>query len=81
MPQQARAEEHWWYDPKYIIRDLNVNSAIVYPANGEELDVSGVTTAESFPIRGYAYSGGGKRVNRIEVSLDEGESWTKSDIT
>ena len=27
-------------------------------------------------MRGYAYAGGGRRVTRVEVSLDEGETWT-----
>ncbi|KAI6043896.1 hypothetical protein EDC04DRAFT_2866090 [Pisolithus marmoratus] len=29
----------------------------------------------SYSIRGYAYAGGGRRVTRVEVSLDEGITW------
>lgn len=24
-PDVAKSQAHWWYDPKYIINDLNVN--------------------------------------------------------
>lgn len=34
----------------------------------------------NYTIRGYAYSGGGKRVNRVEVSLDEGGSWELAEM-
>ncbi|KAL7410259.1 hypothetical protein BDY24DRAFT_400640 [Mrakia frigida] len=78
-PDQARAEKKWWYDPKYIINDLNVNSAIAQPDHDEVLDLS--TCGETYAIKGYAYAGGGRRVTRIEVSLDEGTTWKLSEIT
>lgn len=68
-----------WYDPKYIINDLNVNSAIAQPDHDETLDLS--TCGETYAIKGYAYAGGGRRVTRIEVSLDEGKTWKLSEIT
>lgn len=38
-PSQVDAEkavaEGWWYKPPYIINELNINSAIVYPRHGE----------------------------------------------
>lgn len=75
--EQARAEEHWWYNPSYIINDLNVNSAIAYPAHDEIVPSS--TT--SYTVKGYAYSGGGRRITRVEISLDEGETWALGQIT
>ena len=27
--------EGWWYKPPYIINELNINSAVVYPRHGE----------------------------------------------
>jgi nitrate reductase (NAD(P)H) len=74
---QARAEDHWWHDPKYIIHDVNVNSVIAHPAHDEVLNLGN----ETYTARGYAYSGGGKRVTRIEVSLDEGKTWLLTQIT
>lgn len=39
MTSQVDAEkavaEGWWYKPPYIINELNINSAVVYPRHGE----------------------------------------------
>ncbi|GAA5913630.1 uncharacterized protein JCM6883_004028 [Sporobolomyces salmoneus] len=78
--EQARAERDWWYDPRYIINDLNVNSAIARPAHDEKLTVSPNLAEETYKIEGYVYAGGGRRVTRVEVTLDEGDSWALADI-
>jgi len=84
--QRARDEAHWWYDPKYIIRDINVNSAVAVPKHDEILRVpsqqpEGLQPNQpSYTLRGYAYVGGGKRVNRVEISLDEGANWQLADM-
>ncbi|KAI6043890.1 hypothetical protein EDC04DRAFT_3056554 [Pisolithus marmoratus] len=84
MPDQARAEKHWWYDPRYLITELNVNSAIAKPDHNETLVVAKHLppgeVVPSYSIRGYAYTGGGRRVTRVEVSLDEGTTWVLADI-
>ncbi|THH09687.1 hypothetical protein EW146_g8611 [Bondarzewia mesenterica] len=89
MPEEARKERHWWYDPKYIINDLNVNSAIAHPTHDEILDVTppspttdpeGSFSLPVYTLRGYAYAGGGRRVCRVEVSLDEGYTWKLAEI-
>jgi nitrate reductase (NAD(P)H) len=117
MPDQARAEKHWWYDPRSVViprdchpkpdvtyrddrylitsvaiilelclrltidRELNVNSAIAEPDHGEMLTVSKCSESNVFyTIRGYAYGGGGRRVTRVEVSLDEGAEWSLANM-
>ncbi|GAA5967839.1 hypothetical protein JCM11641_005782 [Rhodosporidiobolus odoratus] len=72
--EQARQERDWWYDPKYIINDLNTNSAVARPAHDEQIVVSPVTPA-TYTVQGYAYAGGGRRVTQVEVTLDDGKSW------
>ncbi|KAH9947042.1 hypothetical protein B0H21DRAFT_856810 [Amylocystis lapponica] len=86
-PEQARSEKSWWYDPRYLITELNVNSAIAKPDHGETLDVDPAELQESseldrrtYKICGYAYAGGGRRVTRAEISLDDGTSWRLADI-
>lgn len=32
-------------------------------------------------VKGYAYSGGGKSIDNVIVSFDNGESWETADIT
>ncbi|THU96327.1 hypothetical protein K435DRAFT_858637 [Dendrothele bispora CBS 962.96] len=77
-PEQARAEKQWWYDSRYLINELSVNSAIAKPDHGEELRVTAPEAV--YEIRGYAYTGGGRRVTRVEVSLDDGKTWALSEI-
>ncbi|RCI11295.1 hypothetical protein L249_7126 [Ophiocordyceps polyrhachis-furcata BCC 54312] len=66
-----------WRDERYAIYDLNSNSVICYPAHDEEVDVS---SRETYKVRGYAYGGGGRRITRVEVTLDQGKTWKLADI-
>lgn len=76
LPPHVDAElakaESWWYKPEYLFNQLNINSAIAYPQNGELMSLSG---AGAYTIRGYAYSGGGRKVTRVELSFDAGHTW------
>ncbi|KAL7509508.1 hypothetical protein ACHAXN_010964 [Cyclotella atomus] len=78
LPPHVTAEESltggWWYKPEYIFNELNINSAMVAPVHNETLDlVSSMGT--SYPITGYAYTGGGRRITRCEVTTDGGTHW------
>jgi len=58
-----------------------VNSAIANPDHDETLIVSKHSKSDGFyTMRGYAYGGGGRRVTRVEISLDEGETWSLADM-
>lgn len=76
MPPHVDAElaksEGWWYKREYLFNQLNINSAISSPANGELMSLSG---AGVYTLKGYAYSGGGRKVTRVEVSVDGGKTW------
>ncbi|KAE8725037.1 Nitrate reductase [Hibiscus syriacus] len=67
--------EAWWYKPEYVINELNINSVITTPCHEEILPINSWTTQRPYTLRGYAYSGGGKKVTRVEVTMDGGESW------
>lgn len=74
-PESATAEG-WWYKPDYIINELNINSAMAAPAHDEALPITPDALAgETYTIKGYAYTGGGKKVIRAEISLDGGVTW------
>lgn len=66
-------------DERYAIYDLSPNSATAFPAHNEQLTLS--SSPPTYLIRGYAYSGGGRRITRAEITLDKGRSWSLANIT
>ncbi|RDA88461.1 hypothetical protein CP532_6678 [Ophiocordyceps camponoti-leonardi (nom. inval.)] len=66
-----------WKDERYAIYDLNSNSAICYPAHDEKVPIS---RGETYRVKGYAYGGGGRRITRVEVTLDQGKTWKLADV-
>ncbi|PVH97144.1 hypothetical protein DM02DRAFT_92419 [Periconia macrospinosa] len=77
-PDEATRNENWWKDERYAIYDLSPNSATASPAHDEKLDLT--TAGEYYTVRGYAYSGGGRRITRVQISLDQGKSWRLANI-
>ena len=78
-PEESANLPETWKDERYAIYDLNTNSAICYPAHDEILSIT--SGPGTYKMRGYAYGGGGRRVGRLEVTLDQGKSWTLANIT
>ncbi|THU66226.1 hypothetical protein C4D60_Mb05t11910 [Musa balbisiana] len=72
--------EAWWYKPEYIINELNINSVITTPGHDEMLPINAFTTQRPYTMKGYAYSGGGRKVTRVEITLDGGETWLVCDL-
>jgi len=83
LPEFVDAErataEGWWYKPDYIINQLNINSAIAQPGHQELLPLTG--KGQTYTVAGYCYSGGGRKVIRVEISTDGGETWSLTTIT
>lgn len=80
-PDDAANDPNWWKDERYAIYDLSTNSAVAYPAHDEKLSVISAASQEKhYSVRGYAYGGGGRRVTRVEVSLDQGRTWRLANI-
>ena len=77
-PELSANEPKWWLDERYAIYDLSTNSAIAFPAHEERLCL--LDGPERYRAKGYAYGGGGRRVTRVELSLDKGQSWRLADI-
>ncbi|KAL2317757.1 hypothetical protein Fmac_031633 [Flemingia macrophylla] len=72
---ELASQQGWWYKPEYIINELNINSVITTPCHEEILPINQWTTQRPYVLKGYAYSGGGRKVTRVEVTLDGGETW------
>ncbi|KAF2122282.1 nitrate reductase [Lophiotrema nucula] len=77
-PDMATKDPEWWKDDRYAIYDLSPNSAIAYPQHDEILRLS--ESSETYTVKGYAYSGGGRRITRVEISIDQGKSWRLANI-
>jgi nitrate reductase (NAD(P)H) len=61
--------------PDTACNEQNINSVIFKPAHGEKIPLTEARKGKSYRIEGYAYDGGGHEIQRVEVSLDQGETW------
>lgn len=59
------------------IQELPVNSVTCIPANESHLSASKEKTLK---IAGYAVSGGGRDIQRVDISLDGGVNWTPAQM-
>ena len=57
------------------VQELPVNSCITYPSLGAVVEHSGFTS-----VKGYAYSGGGRGIIRVDISLDGGDTWEQATL-
>mmetsp|Transcript_14862 Transcript_14862/g.28295 ORF Transcript_14862/g.28295 Transcript_14862/m.28295 type:complete len:911 (+) Transcript_14862:257-2989(+) len=78
LPPHITAEESltggWWYKPEYIFNELNINSAMTAPNHDETIDL-GKMIGSNYEVGGYAYTGGGRRITRVELTTDGGKHW------
>mmetsp|Transcript_2114 Transcript_2114/g.4090 ORF Transcript_2114/g.4090 Transcript_2114/m.4090 type:complete len:406 (-) Transcript_2114:770-1987(-) len=68
--------------PKSVIAELPpidiipVTSAVTAPD-----DESTLIRGQMFEVKGYAYSGGGRAISRVDVSIDNGKTWDQARLT
>lgn len=58
------------------IQELPVISAICEPLEGQTIKVKNNT----IKVKGYAWSGGGRKIVRVDVSCDGGKNWQAADV-
>ncbi|CAK9016368.1 unnamed protein product [Durusdinium trenchii] len=56
------------------MQDLPIQSAIVTPKAGSTVELDDVE------VKGFAWSGGGRGIVRVDVSIDEGNTWVTADL-
>lgn len=66
------------YKQAISIQEMPVQSAICDPIDGETITID--RGQVKIPVKGYAYSGGGKMVVRVDVSTDAGKTWTTANL-
>ncbi|QIN84978.1 molybdopterin-dependent oxidoreductase [Rubrobacter tropicus] len=63
------------YSEGEMLGETPLNCVICAPQSGETL------AQDAVGVRGYALTGGDRRVERVEVSADGGETWTEAALT
>lgn len=58
------------------IYELPIISAICVPQDGTVVEPG----TQSLSLKGYAYSGGGREIIRVDLSPDGGKSWVQADL-
>ncbi|KAF4678005.1 hypothetical protein FOL47_006954 [Perkinsus chesapeaki] len=68
-------QEHTDAEEAQALQTMPVTSAICHPKDGAtvQLDEHG-----EFVCKGYAYSGGGRRIKEVDVSVDGGTTWSSA---
>ncbi|PWY73543.1 nitrate reductase [Aspergillus eucalypticola CBS 122712] len=61
--------------PDTACYEQTLNSVIARPAQGERIRLSEARKGKTYRIAGFAYSGSGLPVRRVEVSLNGGKTW------
>jgi len=80
VDKERADSEKWWYRPEYLFNELNINSAVVRPLHDELLPLHHASEQHSYRIEGYAYSGGGRPVTRVEITFDDGQLWNLCEL-
>jgi sulfite oxidase len=63
------------YSRGEMLGEIPLNCVICAPQNGETVGQGPIR------VRGYAVAGGDRRIERVEVSADEGRSWAGASLT
>ena len=71
VDEKLADSENWWEKPEYIFNELNINSAVTSPAHGEHIRCNYELNSDEkeYLVKGYAYTGGGRKITRCEISL------------
>ncbi len=68
-------EETVDYSKGFALGEISLNAVICSPSDGAPVQ------AGSVPFQGYAVAGGGRIIERVDLSTDEGQSWIGADLT
>lgn len=72
-PNEARDKVNW--DKAPAIQETPVQSAITAIRHDKD-----ARDLNSLVVEGYAFSGGGRRIIRVDVSVDNGQTWDQAQI-
>jgi nitrate reductase (NAD(P)H) len=79
VTSEVAIEGGWWYKQEYIINELSLNSVITQPDHNTTISIAD-SVDKTFEIGGFAHTGGGRKVTRVEITLDHGVTWEVTTI-
>ncbi|TMW55782.1 hypothetical protein Poli38472_010664 [Pythium oligandrum] len=79
-PNVDYTRDDYWKFAGDSIQELPVQSAITEPKNGSLHAVEAATDSSIITVKGYAWSGGGRNIIRVDVSIDGGKTWTPAEL-
>jgi hypothetical protein len=62
------------------VQEMPVQSFITTPSAGDTLKVTLYNGVPAVMVKGIAWGGGGQGVNRVDVSLDGGKTFTRAEL-
>ena len=75
MDKATLAAKALFHSPDTACNEQALQSVICPPAHGQMVDLTGGSQLDdSFRVEGFAYSGGGSKVQKVEISLNQGET-------
>lgn len=72
---ESEIAEIMFRHPSTICNEQMLNSITVRPAQGEKIDLVNIKKGKQYRVEGIAYNGSGGEVEKVEVSLDGGQTW------
>ncbi|RLN32436.1 hypothetical protein BBJ28_00002273 [Nothophytophthora sp. Chile5] len=79
-PNVDYTNDDYWKFAGDSIQELPVQSAITEPKNGAIHYVDDVSDSSIVTVKGYAWSGGGRNILRVDISVDGGKTWTTAEL-
>lgn len=84
LPRTLRLKETWptghhleRLDQAPIVQEMPVLSLVCNPPQNSLIGMNGTT---DITVKGVAWSGGGRKVERVDVSIDGGKTWTAAEL-
>jgi sulfite oxidase len=84
LPRTLRLKETWptghhlvRLDQAAIVQEMQVQSLVCNPPQNSLIGMKG---AADITVKGLAWSGGGRKVERVDFSIDGGKTWTAAEL-
>jgi sulfite oxidase len=79
-PNVDYSSKDYWKFAGESIQELPVQSAITEPKNSSTINLEKSDESSFLTVKGYAWSGGGRNIIRVDVSIDGGKSWRPAEL-